>query len=382
MKATRTVHLYVPEIVRATGGVQAFSRALLQAAVEILGAEKIALFSRNDTTPALRKAFPELGRVGGAGQRGGPVATAAFLAETARQAARERPAALLSTHLHLSPALVLAKSLCRAKTFAVAHGIEAWPKPTGLRGAALRRLDHLAAVSAFTAEALRGHGLPREGEVFLLPNTFDPSRFPLQTDKPAFLLERYGLRAEQPVLLTVARLAPTEGFKGYDRVIESLPRVRESFPDVVYILAGKGGDVPRLQEKVTALGLRENVLLPGFVPDDELAAHYALCDGFVMPSRKEGFGIVFLEAMACGRPVLAGNRDGSVDPLCGGELGLLVDPEDDAAIAAGIVRLLRREGPDPRVFDAPFLATEVRRRFGPEAFRARLRDWLSPALTL
>ncbi len=80
--------------------------------------------------------------------------------------------------------------------------------------------------------------------------------------------------------------------------------------------------------------------LAGYIPEEELNDHYNLCDVFAMPSKGEGFGIVFLEAMACGKPVLAGNKDGSVDALLGGKLGALVDPDDVAQIAETLIAIL------------------------------------------
>lgn len=86
-------------------------------------------------------------------------------------------------------------------------------------------------------------------------------------------------------------------------------------------------------------------MLTGFIPDHELEDHYNLCDVFAMPSKGEGFGIVFLEAMACGKPVLAGNKDGSVDAVLNGELGVLVDPDDVAQITEALRLVLTGRHP-------------------------------------
>ena len=97
-------------------------------------------------------------------------------------------------------------------------------------------------------------------------------------------------------------------------------------PHLRYVIVGRGADSTRLRRRVEELGLSDHVVLTGFVPEDELPDHYRLCDIFVMPSQAEGFGIVFLEALACGRRVVAGNGDGSAEPLLAGKLGHLLIP--------------------------------------------------------
>ncbi|MHC5730519.1 MAG: glycosyltransferase, partial [Nostoc sp.] len=148
-------------------------------------------------------------------------------------------------------------------------------------------------------------------KIVILPNTFDASNFSINS-KPSYLLKRYNLTDEQPVILTVTRLGSTAKYKGYDQMLHALVKVRLYLPNVHFILAGKGDDIPRIKTLVTNLNLQDCVTIAGFVPDKELCDHYNLCDVFALPSKGVGFGIVFLEALACGKPVLAGNQDGSI----------------------------------------------------------------------
>jgi glycosyltransferase involved in cell wall biosynthesis len=187
----------------------------------------------------------------------------------------------------------------------------------------------------------------------------------------AELRARYGLQEGERIILTVARLAAKERYKGYDRVIHALPAIREACGPVRFMLVGQGEDSQRVDALLSVLGIKSMVIMPGFVSDAELPAHYRLADVFAMPSTGEGFGIVFLESMACGTPVVAGNRDGSVDALDGGRLGRLVDPNDIHAITAGITAILKREGP-PLWFDREGLRDATIRRFGQAAFRDHL----------
>ena len=109
-----------------------------------------------------------------------------------------------------------------------------------------------------------------------------------------------------------------------------------------YLLAGSYDEEEKkyLDAIIERLGLEAYVVMTGYVADEELAAHFSMADIYVMPSMKEGFGIVFIEAMYYGLPVIAGNRDGSVDALCNGKLGLLVDPADINAIQKAIEKML------------------------------------------
>jgi glycosyltransferase involved in cell wall biosynthesis len=213
-------------------------------------------------------------------------------------------------------------------------------------------------------------------KICVLPNTLDERRFTVGPRSQA-LLSRYRIASDEKVVLTVARLDMRERYKGYDRVVEALPAILAACGKVRLILVGNGDDAPRVEAMARRLGVDDAVTLAGFVPDDELADHYRLADVFAMPSTGEGFGIVYVEAMACGTPVLAGDRDGSADALDGGALGRMVDPGDVRAVAEGVISLLRKEGP-PQWFDRTAVRDAVVRRFGRAAFRENLRKILSP----
>jgi glycosyltransferase involved in cell wall biosynthesis len=215
------------------------------------------------------------------------------------------------------------------------------------------------------------------GQISVLPDTFDPEKF-TPGPKPRFLLKRYGLRPEQPVILTIARLDQSEQYKGYDQVLRALPPVCGEFPDVRYVLGGRGQDRERVERLIRDLHLEENVTLAGYVAEHELREHYNLCDVFAMPSKGEGFGIVFLEALGCGKPVVAGNKDGSLDAVLGGRIGALVDPDDVQEIEAALIQLLRRSHPNPILRDPGELRREAIDAYGYDNFRARLEDIVAP----
>ncbi|HET9470933.1 MAG TPA: glycosyltransferase, partial [Usitatibacter sp.] len=136
------------------------------------------------------------------------------------------------------------------------------------------------------------------------------------------------------------RMSELERYKGFDEVIGVLPRLVRRFPRLRYLACGDGLDRARLEARVDELGLREHVVFAGFVPEDRKADYYRLADAYVMPSRGEGFGIVFLEAAACGLPLVGSKADGSREALLDGRLGRLVDPDDQDEIEAAVVEAL------------------------------------------
>lgn len=280
---------------------------------------------------------------------------------------------LLVGHINLAPAVRILKwRYPKMKIVLMAHGIEVWPPISGMKRWLLQHADQILAVSHYTRDRMIAQGIPAE-RIDVLPNCLDPYlQAPTVLDKPAYLLERYGLKPRQKVLLTIARLSTWEGYKGYDRVLESLPALIREFPDLYYILAGKydPAEKERLDLIITQLGVQDHVLFTGFLPDEEVADHYCLADAFVMPSKKEGFGLVFIEAMACGTPAIGGNQDGSPEALRPGELGYTTNPDDIADIVRTITTVLQNP-PDPEELQRKTLHI-----FSYAAYRERLATLL------
>lgn len=210
-----------------------------------------------------------------------------------------------------------------------------------LRQATLRRADGVLAGSQFTAGLVRDLGVEPE-RVRVTHYGTDPSRF-RPVDATA-LRERLGL-GTRPVLLTIARLVAR---KGIDTVLDALPAVLAAHPQAVYVVAGDGPEAESLAGLSRRLGVERAVRFAGPVPDGELPAWYALGDVFVMPSRSdppdvEGFGIVFLEAAAAERPVVAARAGGIPDAVAHGVTGVLVPPDDPGALAVELSALLSDE---------------------------------------
>lgn len=163
-----------------------------------------------------------------------------------------------------------------------------------------------------------------------------------ETPKSEELIRRHGLENKY-VLMTLGRLVQR---KGFDMVVKAMPEIRKNIPEAVYLIVGGGPERPRLEQLVKELGVEDCVLFAGRAPDEELPKYYNLCDVFVMPSRYiasegdvEGFGIVYMEASRCRKPVIGGNSGGVVEAVLDGETGLIVDPKSPESVAAAVIRL-------------------------------------------
>jgi glycosyltransferase involved in cell wall biosynthesis len=170
----------------------------------------------------------------------------------------------------------------------------------------------------------------------------------------------------------VARLWSGDIYKGVDVTIRALPHIAQAFPQVKYLVIGRGDDQPRLAQLAQDLGVSDRVVFAGFIPTEQLVAHYRLADAYIMPSQ-EGFGIVYLEAMTCGVPVLSGDDDGSADPLQDGKLGWQVPHRHSQAVATACIEILQAK--DQRCH-GQWLRAQAMTLFGIETFQQRLQQLL------
>ena len=185
----------------------------------------------------------------------------------------------------------------------------------------------------------------RSDRIHVIHPGVDAAYFRVGSDAAQRVRQRHNL-GRAPVLLTVGRL---QRRKGQDMVIQALPSIAKRFPDVKYLVVGTGEDYEFLRQLAGEHGVGEKVVFVGSIENSEQAAYYAACDVFIMPNRQigpdvEGFGMVFLEASAAGKPVIAGSSGGTADALKEGVTGLRVDGNNADAIATAVIALL--EDPD------------------------------------
>lgn len=349
------------------GGGRALAGRLLGRAAAAFAAARGLGFS----VVTLGREAPGMNGPGGAPVRGFGGRSAALAATLAgRQLAGRREAYLFDL---LGPARVQAylPAARRAPYLVPLLGIEAWHPLSRDRSRALAGATAAFAISAHTRERARPFcpgldGLP------VVPLALEGR--PPAGAVDAALLERLG----EGFLLIVGRMAASERYKGHDELLEVLPRVlarhADGHPGGWLVIAGDGDDRPRLAAKAAALGLGEAVTFAGFVSEATLAELYRRCAAFVMPSRGEGFGLVYLEAMRAGKPCVAATGSAAEEVVVDGETGLLVDPGDREALAAALGRLLA----DPEL--AGRMGEAGRRREREVFSEARFRERLEPLL--
>lgn len=280
-------------------------------------------------------------------------------------AMRFRPDIVFAGHLYMASLGALVARLCGAQLVVQTHGIEAWPRPSRAIRAAVDRAALMLAVSRATRHAVLGWTTLDPDKAAVLPNTVGAQFSP--GDRTA-ARARFGF-GDARVLLTVGRLAASERYKGHERVIATLPQLVARGLDVRYVIAGDGDDRARLERIVAESRLAERVTFLGAITGDALPDLYRAADVFVMPSTGEGFGIAYLEAMACGTPALGLAIAGACDPLV---LGHAIDDGPDVAVAAARLAAAIAEALATPI-DRSALAAAVERRFGLAAFRAGAR---------
>lgn len=286
---------------------------------------------------------------------------------------RIKKGAIIANHINLLKATHLYLKIWRGIKYCVfVYGIDAWNLSKKEKNI-LENASIIASFSKYTADKIKDQ-ISCKLNFLLFPPSVDEEKF-LISCKNESLIEKYKLYGKK-VILTVCRLSETEKYKGYDKVILALKKVIEKNKDVVYLLAGEGSDIKRINKIVEDLQIGENVRLCGFVPNDQAAQYYNLCDLFIMPSKKEGFGIVFLEALACGKPVIVGNQDASIEAVLGGELGLLVNPDDVDDIAQKIQEILERKC-NPNLLNPDFLREKVIKSFGKKTFEEKTKNLIA-----
>ncbi|WP_097132932.1 glycosyltransferase family 4 protein [Pedobacter xixiisoli] len=247
---------------------------------------------------------------------------------------------LILSHINL---LLVAKLISFVKPkhrfILFAHGIEVWDQLPKWKVDFIRNKVEVWAVSNYTRDRMVNQHHLKQNQLKVLNNSLSPFlNFPTLFEKPKQLTEKYGLDIKNPILYTLSRLSAAEKYKGYDTVIIALAELKKKGHHFTYLLAGKADETEKLRitQLVNTLNLTENVKLLGYLSDDELSAHFLLSDIFIMPSKGEGFGIVFIEAAAHGCQIIGGNTDGSTDALLNGKLGQMVNPNSEVEIINAI----------------------------------------------
>jgi phosphatidyl-myo-inositol dimannoside synthase len=262
-----------------------------------------------------------------------------FVGSALRAAGRE-PALVIALHPHLAPVVSLMKARRRQfRSVVFTHGVEVWHPLPWPRGTALRSADLVLGPSADTVRHLVSDQRISPQRVRCLPWALDPE-FEARAEGCASLPTPPEFPTNVRVILTVGRWDAAEKYKGADTLIAALPRVCRSVPNASLVLVGDGNDRPRLEQLARNVEVQSHVHFLRGLPPEQLAACYANCEIFALPSRGEGFGMVFLEALAYGKPVIGGAHGGVPDIIEDGKNGLLVPHGDVDRLAQAIEFIL------------------------------------------
>lgn len=242
----------------------------------------------------------------------------------------------------------------------IAHGLEVWRPFSWLERRSLRQAHRLWCVSDFTRrELLKNSGLRAE-HALVLSNGLDPTFHAAGNENAP---------TAGPVILTVSRLSWSDNYKGIDHLIAAMPEIRRKVPLATLRIVGRGDDLPRLQILSDERGLQGIVHFVGYLDDADLEYEFSRCGVFALPSQREGFGLVYIEAMAHGKPCVGANAGGTPEVITP-ETGLLCPYGDIPALAQACTEALQK----------PWDASAIQARaevFSYPSFRDRLNGLLA-----
>jgi len=354
MKGFSTMLALVPDAYGGRGGIAQYNRDFLGAITEMNILSSITVLPRQVLDPAqppqgIRQLRAHAGRIG-------------YSVAALRTALVQPVDLVFCGHLFMAPLAALIARIKRAKLIVQTHGIEAWSHPSKMRRAAVEQADLVLSVSRHTRAAVLSWAAIAPERVLVVPNTVREMFTPGDGSAQRAVL---GLR-DKRVLLTVGRMHARERYKGHDRVIAAIPEPVKKGHDLCYLVVGEGNDRSRLEALAIEVGVSDRVKFLGAIELQTLLEIYRAADLFVMPSTGEGFGVSFLEAIACGTPALGLDVAGARDALGDGELGTAVSENE---LPSAIARLLERTYSNSDGFVAA-----VRTRFGQEQFANNTRN--------
>jgi glycosyltransferase involved in cell wall biosynthesis len=338
---SKKIILFTLQTFSTTGGIQKMTRTLAHSLFHLSKQQNwdFKLWSLYDSRYDLMSQYIAPENFVGFGR------SKSSLAFNTLKTARHADVVILS-HINLALIGVVIKILRpKCRLWLVAHGIEVWRPLNFIKRKFLERYcDKIMCVSNFTKTQMIKMHHADPAKCFVLNNAIDPFiKQPDEFEKPEYLVNRYSLTSANQVIFTLTRLASSEQYKGYEQVIKAVGRLKQQFPGIKYILSGQYDvtEQTRINDLIKSCRVEDEVILTGFLNEKELADYFLLADLFVLPSKKEGFGIVFIEALACGLPVICGNADGSTDAIRNGELGTAINVNDLDELEKTIVMYLQ-----------------------------------------
>lgn len=315
--------------VYANGGIQRFNQTILDASAQL--GFRCRVLSLNDSEESI---VGRLKQDAGHSVSGFGGNRRHFALAVLREVMRHRFDRVLIGHVNFLVLSMLILGLRRRhvpRTMLIAHGIEVWSGIGGARREALRRVDRILCVSHYTRRRILEQAPALLADrLVIFPNALADTWARVA---PA----PFGRPLPARFILSVTRLETGDRYKGITTVIEAFSMLADQ--SLHYYVVGHGNDLPFLQLVAERCCVKDRVHFVRGVSDSELIALYEKCAAFVLPSGKEGFGIVFLEAMFFGAPVIAAREKGAMDVVRDGETGISVDFGDVIAVKRAIESL-------------------------------------------
>ena len=359
-----------PELLYRKGGIAVYNLNMLRAFNETFLRDEAVVLTINDRNNFSEYGFGNNIKIKNCGTFG-RFRKIIFVLRAIYYSIKLRPKLIICGHINMGRLCLVIKKTFGLRYIVCAYGIEVWNISKKIYIKVLKEALFVTSISRYTKDKIIAQTAISAERIFLLSNSVDGDKF-YPKGRRNYLVKKYGLEKSK-LILTVCRLSSAEKYKGYDVVINALPSVLVEIPDVKYMIVGEGDDLPRALRIVKEHGLDAKVIFAGCAPDEDLIDYYNLCDVFVMPSKMEGFGFVFLEALACGKPVIAGNKDGSRDALLDGELGILVDPDNIDKTGGAIINVLRGNVLDD-LLDPEYLRKTVLKYYGFDVFCQKMAE--------
>ncbi len=324
--------LYVGLGWRFTGGIAAFARAAVGALADCAGRgptpsrlHVMALHAERGSVPAEHYGIERAGLMI-EGYAGGRLQMALNLAGRLRRRGYDL---IVCEHSNLMP-IVAAVAPVSSRCVCFIYSFEVWYGLSAVRRLALRRADKLLALSHAAAELTARMGLRLPPIEVCHPGLEDPCSGADSRRRPASF----------PIVLTVGRMMRSERHKNHRTLLHAMVEVVRAVPDAMLVIVGEGDDRQEIAALGAALGLGDHLLFTGEVSGAELDFWYRRAWLFAMPAEREGFGLVYLEAMARELPVVAGACGASLEIIDDGKSGFLVSPSDHRELARRMVALL------------------------------------------
>ncbi|MBP9838539.1 MAG: glycosyltransferase family 4 protein [Proteobacteria bacterium] len=364
------IDIWAPSILE-TGGIQEYGRVFIKTLIE-LNYDNLRVFLRNDNKRSTEHDWLQKTSVFPTVSTNKYTQIIFFIGNVIFRILKRKPNLIIVTHPHFAKFAAIISKYFGIPYWTIIYGEEVWDLHKKLDIWGISNSEKIISISKLTAERILQQLPDLTNKISILPCTANFEKYTIKNEKPEYLLRHHNLTKDEKIILTVGRLDPSQQYKGHDAIISQLSKIALTVGKIKYLIVGSGGDKVRLEKLVDSFNVSHMVIFVGRVKDEEISDYYNLCDVFAMPSSGEGFGIVFLEALACGKPAIGGKDDGAKDALLEGECGILIDPKNAEEVANSISEILTKNPKHQKLYNSENLRSRAIEAFGEKSFINRL----------